>query len=107
MTIDRTKIMTAAWAAFRSVAPASLARLGRRGRAMRFANCLRNVWAAAKFAARSAVAVVVERTAALIRREILSIECKDRLSLEDWNALRALSAELATAERGTAFALAA
>lgn len=107
MTIDRAKIMTAAWATFRALAPKDLARMGKRGRAMRFANCLRNAWAAAKFAARSAVAVVVERTAALIRREILSIECKDRLSFADWDALRALSAELATAERGPAFALAA
>lgn len=107
MTIDRAKIMTAAWAAFRSVAPKDLARLGRRGRAMRFANCLRNAWAAAKFAARSAVAVVVKRTAEVIRRDILSIECKDRLSFADWAELRALSAELVTVERGTVFALAA
>lgn len=93
MTYDRAAIMTAAWAAHRSIG-ASLTKMTKAGRAMRFANCLRRAWELAKIAARRAAPAVALSHAENLRRAILALECKDRLFHADFIRLDALRAEL-------------
>lgn len=96
MTYDRKAIMTAAWAAHRSIG-AGLAKMTKAGRAQRFAYCLRDAWERAKIAARRAAPAAPLSEAEGLRRAILVLECKDRLFHADLIRLDVLRAELRAA----------
>lgn len=97
MTYNRSEILKAAWTAHRNISAEGWAKITAAWRAIRWANCLRNAWAAVRFAAaRAAVATLSE--AQRLAREILCLECKDRLTWEDFRELGALNAKLAKAQ---------
>ena len=89
---NRTEIMKAAWASHLSIGAETLARLTLAKRRIRFASCLRNAWDKAKSAARAARVVVVTEFERLTTA-IWMLECKDRLSSQDFQELDRLRAE--------------
>lgn len=107
MTYDRKEIMTLAWAMARQDLwslrlPASHLR-------GLFAGALVKAWAGAKTRAanlKSAAAKVLP-AAAMIRNCILALECKDRLTLADYQVLSDSRADLTEAYRREALPLAA
>lgn len=88
---SKSEIMTAAWAAFRSLSAADLEKMGQHRRRIRFNNCLRTAWEKAK---RLAMPAPVKSAAARIRETLAVLENKSRLRSADFNHIAALQAEL-------------
>jgi hypothetical protein len=86
---NKSEIMRAAWVQFRSV---DLAKMSKRGRAIRFSNCLRTAWANAKRAIR---ATIIATAAQRIEAEIVVLENSDRLGFAGIARLTALHAQAA------------
>ena len=108
MRYDRSKIMQDAWAIARRFAGNS------ETWGQRLARALKSVWWSVKEAARIARAVAAKaaakpalavaalrpvRPAHVIARDILCLECKDRLVWQDFQRLDALRIELTEANR--------
>ena len=91
MAFDRAQIMTAAWAAHRSLPAGTLVGMSKRDRQCRFKNCLRNAWRDAKTAAQEPVEQSpIDR----LKAQIQSLENTDTLGQEGIAELRKLEAKL-------------
>lgn len=104
---DRSSIMKAAWAEARQLLWSErglhhgLTARSYIGRGMRHAwACVRAAFANRQSA--RAAFLALGRTAAEIKAAILCLECKDRLTGPDWQALHALHSELRAAELAAA-----
>jgi hypothetical protein len=96
MTYNLTQIMTAAWSAARNVSPETRARQTIAQRRARFVRCLRDAWMSAKVMARHAAqkAALALISADSLRTQIITLECKDRLTCADFQHLAALQSAL-------------
>ena len=106
MTYNRSEILKAAWNAHRNISAESWAKMPVAWRAIRWANCLRNAWANAKIIVRKTAAAVMPE-AERLAREILCLECKDRLTWEDFRELDNMRVQMDAAQRHEALPVAA